>query len=444
MKGPDLMEEEQSRGSATSFEDQEILRGAGGMSWPRKKLELLAADEPYSFVGGPFGSKLTSRDYSDQGIPVIRGSNLNNGRFLDMNEFVYVSDSKVRKDLSGNLAKPGDLVFTQRGTLGQVAIIPKEGISDRYVVSQSQMKLTVDDTKADQFFLYYYFSSREVIDRITNFTSSSGVPHINLTVLRNFEIPVPPLEIQKSIASILSAYDDLIENNRRRIQLLEQAARLLYKEWFVHLRFPGHEHVRVMDGVPEGWEKKKIADVCETVGGGTPSTKVSEYWNGEITWIVPTDVTNNDCLVLLDSERKITDKGLRESSAKMIPAESILMTSRASVGYFALVDSAVCTNQGFINIIPHRAELRMYLLFNLMSRVAEIRRNAKGSTYLEISKGRFRAIDIVLPPKTIADEFGKITNDLIHQVRCLKLSTLKLEKARDLLLPRLMNGEIAI
>ncbi len=234
------------------------------MSWPRQKLEALAADERYSFVGGPFGSKLTSHDYIDDGVPVIRGSNLNNGRFLDMDDFVFVSDSKVQEDLSSNLAKPGDLVFTQRGTLGQVAIIPEEGISDRYVVSQSQMKLTVDDAKADRLFLYYYFSSREAVERVMNFTSSSGVPHINLTVLRNFEVPVPPFETQTAIASTLSAYDDLIENNRRRIQLLEQSARLLYKEWFVRLRFPGYEHVKIKDGVPEGWERKTVPKIIET------------------------------------------------------------------------------------------------------------------------------------------------------------------------------------
>jgi type I restriction enzyme S subunit len=128
----------------------------------------------------------------------------------------------------------------------------------------------------------------------------------------------------------------------------------------------------------------------------------------------------------------------------MVPAESILMTSRASVGYFALMDFEVCTNQGFINIIPHQEELRMYLLFNLMSRVSEIRGNAKGSTYPEISKGRFREMDVVIPHKTLVDEFGKLAIDIIRQVRFLKRSTLKLENARDLLLPRLMNGEIAV
>ena len=199
-----------------------------------------------------------------------------------------------------------------------------------------------------------------------------------------------------------------------------------------------------MDGVPEGWENKKIADVCETVGGGTPSTKVSEYWEGDITWVIPSDITKNDCLALLDTERKITEKGLRESSAKMVPAETILMTSRASVGFFALMDREVCTNQGLINIIPHEDELRMYLMFNLMSRVTEIRSNAKGTTYPEISKGRFRGMDIVIPSKTLVNEFSRVATVITQQVRCLKRSTLHLEAARDLLLPRLMNGELAV
>ena len=199
----------------------------------------------------------------------------------------------------------------------------------------------------------------------------------------------------------------------------------------------------MVGGVPEGWGRKKISDVCETVGGGTPSTNVAEYWDGEITWVVPTDVTRNDSLVLLDSERKITEKGLRESSARMVPAETILMTSRASVGFFALVDRPVCTNQGFINIIPHQNELRMYLLFNLMNRVEEIRGNAKGSTYPEISKGRFREMDVLIPPARLVDEFGRVATNIIDQVRSLKRMTLQLSKARDLLLPKLMNGELA-
>lgn len=231
------------------------------MSLQALRLEELAADKPYSIVGGPFGSKLTTADYVDDGIPVIRGANLNSGRYLSNSNFVYVSEQKVRDDLFGNLAHPGDIVFTQRGTLGQVALIPEDAPFDTYVVSQSQMKMSVDPQKADARFIYYWFTSREAMSRIVNQNSSSGVPHINLTVLRNFKVPAPDLRIQRRVADYLATYDDLIENNKRRIALLEQSARLLYREWFVHLRFPGHEHINVADGVPAGWERRQLGTV---------------------------------------------------------------------------------------------------------------------------------------------------------------------------------------
>lgn len=188
----------------------------------------------------------------------------------------------------------------------------------------------------------------------------------------------------------------------------------------------------------------KIADVCETVGGGTPSTKKKEYWDGDINWVVPSDVTKNDGLILIGSERKITERGLRESSAKMVPAETILMTSRASIGFFALMDINVCTNQGFINIIPSDDELRMYLLFNLMDRISEIRSNAKGTTYPEISKGRFRQMNIVIPTRKLVVAFGEFACDAIQQVRYLKKQTVQLARARDLLLPKLMSGRVVV
>ena len=340
----------------------------------------------------------------------------------------------------------GDLLFGRRSLVeagaGKCSLV--EGLSEPTTFESSIIRVRVDKNRIRPRFIYYWLKSHFGRGTIRAIVTGTTVKGIKGSVLKDVQILCPPIETQDGIIENLRAYDDLIENNRRRIQLLEQAARLLYKEWFVHLRFPGHEHVKIEDGVPEGWGKKTIADVCDTVGGGTPSTKVLEYWDGDITWIVPSDITKNDCLALLDSERKITDKGLRKSSAKIVPAETILMTSRASVGFFALMDCEVCTNQGFINIIPHEDELRMYLLFNLMSRVIEIRSNAKGTTYPEISKGRFRKMEIVVPSKTLTSEFSQVATDNIQQVRYLKRMTLQLTKARDLLLPRLMNGEVAV
>lgn len=163
-------------------------------------------------------------------------------------------------------------------------------------------------------FVYYKLQTMH----LENFNGGASVPTLNRNSLDTILVSIPDYDTQHRIADILSAYDDLIENNRRRINLLEQSAHLLYKEWFIRLRFPGHEHVKIIDGIPEGWERKVICNVCETIGGGTPSTKQPEYWeNGDITWVVPTDVTRNQYLSLIETDRKISQEGLRHSSARM-------------------------------------------------------------------------------------------------------------------------------
>ena len=331
------------------------------MTWRTVPLDDVKAMVPYAFVGGPFGSNLTMRDYIEEGVPVIRGNNLSAVNSFNDDDFVFVSEKKA-DDLRSNTAYPGDLVFTQRGTLGQVGMIPRESRFQRYIISQSQMKLTVDPEVADSRFVYYFFRQPATIQNVINHAATSGVPHINLRILRDFKITLPRVECQRRIAEILSAYDVLIENNRRRMALLERFARQLYREWFVRLRFPGHEHTRIVDSVPEGWQRKKIGEIAECIGGGTPSTTVSTYWeDGDVTWVTPTDVTKNKHFVLLDSVKKITEAGLKSSSAKLVPTYAILMTSRASVGFFAIAGKEVCTNQGFISIVAGEPTLSPYL-----------------------------------------------------------------------------------
>ena len=385
-----------------------LQKGFEGMSWETIQLgEFLTLKRGYD---------LPSSKREEGTVPIVSSSGVTG----------YHNVAKIEG--------PG-VVTGRYGTLGEVFFINE----DYWPLNTA---LYVRDFKGNNPRFTAYFL-KSILTAISS--DKAAVPGVNRNDLHARKVRVTrDIGQQAEIATILSAYDDLIENNRRRIQLLEQAARLLYKEWFVRLRFPGHGRVKVKDGVPEGWERRTVAAVCETVGGGTPLTKVSEYWDGEVTWVVPSDVTKNDCLVLLDSERKITEKGLRESSAKLVPANTILMTSRASVGFFALVDAEVCTNQGFINIIPYDAEMRMYLLFNLMSRVTEIRSNAKGTTYPEISKGRFRQMDIIIPPESLVGKFARFTDDIIQQTRYLKQGILQFTKARDLLLPRLMSGEVAV
>ncbi len=361
---------------------------------------------------------------------------------LDFSEIRHVSEQEYPKWTRRVTPQKDDVVFSYEATLHRYALIP-EGF--RGCLGRRMALVRPDKSKVLPRFLHYYFMSqawKSIIE--SNIISGATVDRIPIKKFPDFKVSIPSINKQHSISEVLSAYDDLIENNRRRIQLLEESARLLYKEWFVHLRFPGHEHTKITAGIPEGWKRKKIAEVCDTIGGGTPSTKISDYWGGDITWVVPSDITSNHSLILLESDRKITEKGLRESSATMVPAETILMTSRASVGFFALMDHEVCTNQGFISIIPHNSHSRMYLLFNLLNRVNEIRGNAKGTTYPEISKGRFREMSILMPSQVLMGQFESIVHDIIQQVRCLMKSKMNLVKARDLLLPKLMTGEVAV
>lgn len=292
---------------------------------------------------------------------------------------------------------------------------------------------------------YLCYALNQQLRLLKTMSSGSTTKFLTVRMLDNLDIPLPSINIQTEIVNILSAYDDLIENNQKQIKLLEEAAQRIYKEWFVDLRFPGYENTKIVDGVPEEWRVASIADICDTVGGGTPSTKIQSYYEkGDILWVTPTDITRNFSLALLDTEKKITPEGLKNSSAKMLPAETILMTSRASVGFFGMCKYEVCTNQGFISCFPKRENLQMYLLFNLKSRVEEIRQKAGGSTYLEISKTVFRELKIILPKDEVLAEYQKNVHDIFDEIYCRTEMIKSLVDMRNRLLPKLMSGEVEV
>ncbi|WP_225419930.1 restriction endonuclease subunit S [Methanohalophilus profundi] len=327
------------------------------MSWKYVEIGSLCS-QVYS--GGTPSSK--NESYYGGDIPWLRTQEVIFNRIKDTG--VKITEDGLHNS-SAKWVPPNSIVVAMYGnSAGRVAIndIP-------LTTNQACCNLIINPKVAN--YRYVFYRLKHNYEVLRGLSRGSAQNNLNASQVKTFKISCPPINTQFAIASILSKYDDLIENNLRRIHLLEQAAHLLYKEWFVNLRFPGHEHTKIVDGVPEGWSKKTIDNICDIIGGGTPSTKKSEYWGGDITWVTPSDITKNNCLVLIDSERKITESGLKSSSAHMVPPETILMTSRASVGFFGLIDKEACTNQGFINITPYKDFLRMYLLYNLMWRVEE-------------------------------------------------------------------------
>lgn len=406
----------------------------------RKKMS-----EIVDIIDGDRGTNYPKQDdFSENGFCLFlnTGNVRKEGFSFETNVFITKEkDSALRK---GKLQRD-DIVYTTRGTVGNVGYYSSKVRYEHIRINSGMVIFRAIDTNVSMSFLYHLLRSKGVRKEFLSYCTGSAQPQLPIKILKEIKVDIPDIEIQQRIVSILSSYDDLIENNQKQIKLLEEAAQRLYKEWFVDLRFPGHENVEFVDGLPRGWEWKRLGEVCKTYGGGTPSTKEPSYYdNGNLLWVTPTDITRNSSLVLLDTEKKITEEGLKNSSAKMVPEESILMTSRASVGYFGVCEKSVCTNQGFISCVPNQTYYQMYLLYNLMNRVDEIRQKAGGSTYLEISKKTFRDFEIALPDVEILMEFQKIEHKIFEETRSLAKKIVSLKEARDRLLPKLMSGEVEV
>ncbi len=379
---------------------------------------------------------------SETGIPFVTIANISGTNQFDFSNSMHVPKSYYEALDEKRKPRKGDVLYSVVGSFGIPVLIKRD---NPFAFQRHIAILRPNNDILDSRFMYYSMLSRDFFAKADAVAIGAAQRTISLTALRGMEIFAPKLHIQKKIADILSAYDDLIENNQKQIKLLEEAAQRLYKEWFIDLRFPGHETTKIQNDLPAGWTKVLISEVCDTIGGGTPSTKVSDYYdNGNIPWVTPTDITRNNGWILLDTEKKITQKGLENSSAKILPAETILMTSRASIGYFGMYDFPVSTNQGFISCVPYKKEFKYYLLFNLMNRVDEIKQKATGSTFLEIGKTTFRNFEIIYPTKGLLVEFDRMIDPIIKRMRIIKKEIADLAQARDRLLPKLMSGEIEV
>ncbi len=420
--------------------------------WPEVPIADLQAPKRWALNGGPFGSKLVSRDYVDTGVPVIRGANLPNDRRFSHDDLVFVSEEKADELLANN-AHPGDVVFTQRGTLGQVGIIPINSPYRRYVISQSQMKLTVDESRVDALWLFYCFRNPTTQQEMINRASSSGVPHINLGVLREFRIRLPSLPEQRRIASILSAYDDLIENNTRRIAILEEMARRIYEEWFVRFRFPGHEGARMVECelglVPEAWHQVTLADVCEPIEDGD--------------WIETKDQSGDDYRLLQISNvgvnrfvetgnhRFISQETFKRLRCReILPGQLLIARMPTPIGRAWLVTPKPWKMVTAVDVAIATAETSKtspeFLLHFLNSdaTLASFATQASGTTRLRITRRQIAAMPLLAPPPALAHQFAKIIRPMNELAAVHSQRNDVLRTTRDLLLPKLISGELNV
>ena len=373
----------------------------------------------------------------ETGYPSIRTPNVGRGYFI-LDGVNHVSEETYRLWTRRAAPVAGDLIMAREAPVGNVAII-LPGLQP--CLGQRTLLIRPDRKKVDPAYLTYLLLGEGRI----GLSDYKG----HHPLFRQTLIPVPPLSVQQRIADVLSAYDELIENNQRRIQILETMARALYREWFVEFRFPGHDKIpRVaspLGDIPQGWEVKTVADSFEISGGGTPSRKESSYWDeGTVQWFAPSDLTVAGTMFMDDSPEHITTRGLAESSARLFPAFSVMMTSRATIGSIAINTHEACTNQGFITCLPNERVPLNFLLQWLTDNVPKFKLLASGATFKEISRGVFKTIEFLHPSPALVRRFELHVEPMAEQILELQRQATNLRRTRDLLLPRLLSGQVAL
>lgn len=319
---------------------------------------------------------------------------------------------------------------------GSVAYCP-----DDFNATDNTLITSCDEEKIDYCFAYYLLKQY----KLNGFAGGSAQPLITQGLLNHLKCDIPALNIQKKIVEILSAYDNLIENNNKRIKILEQMAENLYKEWFVRFRFPGHETTSFENGIPKGWKLKHVSEIGDIIGGGTPSTDNEEYWNGNIPWLSPADLTDYQGVYIDKGANNITELGLAKSSAKMMPKDTVLLSSRAPIGYVALAKNDICTNQGFKSIVCNQSIMKpscLYLYFKLNK--SYLQSFASGATFPELSGSMVKKLKVLVPDISLLEKFDSFAKKLFEKTDVLLTQNQNLIKQRDLLLPRLMSGKLAV
>jgi type I restriction enzyme, S subunit len=380
-----------------------------------------AANRANAIVGGPFGSDLIAYDYAVQGVPVIRGQNMSASYVSG--DFVFVSSRKA-KSLRANLAYPGDLVFTQRGTLGQVSMVPGNGF-ECYLISQSQMKVSLNLSRHDPSFVHQYFASPAGQKQISASAIQTGVPHTNLGILRSYCFPAPPLLEQRAIAEALSDVDALLGGVDRLIAKkrdLKQAA--MQQLLTGRTRLPGFGGE---------WDVKRLGEICEISMGRTPARLNLAFWGDGYTWLSIADMKSR---VASESKEQITK--LAASSMAIVPKGTLLMSFKLSIGRLCFAGVDLFTNEAIcsFNKLQANAEYLYYALtttdFSLYGKQA-----VKGYT---LNKGSLNLIEVRLPqpPEQIA--IATVLSDMDAELSALETRRDKTRALKQAMMQELLTG----
>lgn len=377
------------------------------------------------------------KDYQGK-IRYIDISSVSEGNLKGYNEIEFQnSPSRARR-----LIQDDDIIYSTvrpnlKGYYKFNKNVPKNiVVSTGFVVLSKTMNASID-------YIYYYITEKSFVNYLINVAKGAAYPAVGVEDFAKAKVNLPDLKTQTKIANVLSTNDKLIENNNRRIKILEQAAEELYKEWFVRMRFPGYEKTKFHKGIPEGWEIIRIKDLGEVITGKTPPTNDEENYGGEVMFVKTPDMNGN--LFTIETESYLSNKGNDSQPKKLIPEDSIMVSCIGTGGVVSINGYLAHTNQQINSIVLKKAFEREWAYFTLHSMKGTIELfGATGATMTNLSKGKFENLKILYPSNGLVSRYHTLTKGIFSKIKNLNIQNRNLKKQRDLLLPRLMNGTITV
>ena len=411
--------------------------------WQTLTIGELCDEGGGSVQTGPFGSQLHAEDYVADGVPFVMPTNLGENRIVE-NEIARISVADTER-LSRYRLRTGDIIYGRRGDIGRRALVTKR--EDGWMCGSGCIRIRFGEAEVEPRFVSFYLGQSRVKELILTKAVGSTMPNLNSEIIRSIPISFPPLPIQRRIADILGALDDKIECNRRINQTLEAMAQALYKHWFVDFGpFRGGEFVDSELGeIPQGWEVKSLLDCCNLLSGGTPSTSVSEYWNGEIPWVAAKDISQSEQIFVMETEKKITSLGVKNSATKILPIFTVVIIARgATMGKFALFSNDMAMNQTSYGLRGKTGFGQWWVYLTLDNIIAQLKQAAYGTIFTAITTTSFQQAKVVVPLPSILDEFNDRVSRWFTQIHSNLKENQTLTRARDYLLPKLLSGEVEI
>ena len=397
------------------------------------------------------GGAWTQSEFSDSGYPVLKVSNCKPSGFviddvsfipLDIAEKSEINKLHIHDVIIATVGSHPNLVDSAAGR----SCVVTNGVDGYYLNQNAVCLRTLDRNVLNQRYLGFltqYFPFQHYIQNRGK--GAANQMRIAISAIKEYTFDLPNMEIQDKIANILSAYDDLIENNQKQIKLLEEAAQRLYKEWFVDFRFHGHESIHIIDGVPHGWEKDSAESFFEITIGKTPPRAESQWFTDMehgIPWVSISDMGSSSAF-LYETSEGLTSEAIKRHNVKITPSNTVLLSFKLTVGRVAITTTEMCTNEAIAHFRIEDPVYREYVYCYLK----DYHYDSLGSTS-SISKAVnskiIKAMPFVIPNYELVSTFSKIAAPIFDQIKNKQKACLKLKQARDRLLPKLMSGELEV